>query len=196
MDPSGISRLQHLIVNDRIDEAVEYASTLSADYIGSLLDFDRVEEAPEQHDRFIRRLVASVGGEFSAYRTADLVTHLAGVYVTALSYLPNAFFADRDLSLAAAGAVAARLQKDLERMDLLVGCPDRVLPAATQARFDSYAAQLAGMDFSIRDDESRPHEADVLKDFRRIGEDTDAWLARYRENSLQPKDPAGRTNDD
>lgn len=195
MDPSGISHLQHLIVNERIDEAVDYASTLSADYVGSLLDFDRVEEAPEQHDRFIRRLVASIEGEFSAYRTADLVTHLAGVYVTALSYLPHAFFADRDLSLAAAGAVATRLQKDLERMDLLVGCPDRVLPAATQTRFNSYAAQLAGMDFSLRDNESRPHEAGVLKEFGRIGEDTDAWLARYRGSSLQPKDPAGRTDD-
>jgi hypothetical protein len=195
MGSSGISHLQHLIVNDRIDEAVDHASKLSADYIGSLLDFDRIEEAPEQHDRFIRSLVASVDGEFSAYRKVDLVIHLADLYVTALSYLPNAFFADRDLSLAAAGAVAERLQKDLEAMDLLVGCPDRVLPAATQARFNSYAAQLAGMDLSIRDDESRPHEATVLKDFRRIGEDTDAWLILYRENSMQPKDPAGRTND-
>lgn len=182
MGTTGISHLQHLIVNGRIDDAVEYASKLSAEHIWSLIDEDRIEEAAEQHDRFIRQLVMSASGRFSAYRKAELVLQLTGIYITVLSYLPNAFFADRDMSLAAASGVAAQLRRDIEWMDLLVGCPDKVLPAATHARFQSYAAQLADMDFSIRGDEGRPHEEAILREFKRIGVDTDAWLERYRGN--------------
>lgn len=182
MGTTGISQLQHIIVNGRIDDAVECASKLSAEHIWSLIDEGRIEEAAEQHDQFIRRLVMSASGRFSAYRKAELVLQLTRIYITALSYLPNAFLADRDMSLAGASAVAAQLRQDIEWMELLVGCPDRVLPADTHARFQSYAAQLADMDFTIREDESRPHEERVLKEFKRIGEDTDAWLERYRGN--------------
>jgi hypothetical protein len=63
-----------------------------------------------------------------------------------------------------------------------------VLPAPTAVRFRIYAAQLADMEFAIRERESGPHEQEVLQDFAAMGEDTGLWLERYRGNQLQLDD--------
>jgi hypothetical protein len=184
-DTAGIpvSKLEELVLSDRIDEALSCVSELNAQHISSLLRYEAMEQAPEKFDLFIRRHYASLK---SPYAKADAVYNLAGSYITSLSFATNAFFAERDLSLDALTVVAERMIEDIRIQDTLVGCPDKVLPPATYERLLGYADQLKAMSFLPTPEESTQHEQEITAWLESIGEDPDSWLDMYRTSQLRP----------
>jgi hypothetical protein len=177
----SLNRLEELVISDRIDEALAYVSEMNAGHTGSLMGYEALEQAPDKFDRFIRRLYDSLD---SPYAKADAAYNLAGSYITALSYLDNAFFADRDLALGTLAVLAGRMAEDVEILDTLVGCPDKVIPPATYERFLGYAEQLRAMNFQPTPEESAPHERAITAEFESISEDAVAWLELYRGSQI------------
>lgn len=180
-----INRLEELVLSDRIDEAINYVSEMNARKISSLLQPDTMEQAPEKFDLFIRRLYVSID---SSYAKADLMHHLRGVYLGVLSYLDNASFAVRDLSLEALSEVVRQAADDIES-HTPTGA-DRVIPPAARERFRGYAEQLRAMSFQPTPEENATHEQTVMEDLGRTGKDPSAWLELYRANQLANLEPS------
>lgn len=79
--------------------------------------------------------------------------------------------------------------EDIEILDILVGCPDQVIPQAKHDRLQGNAKQLMAKSFLPRQEESIPHERATAEWLESIGEDAVSWLGMYRTSQIDRRQP-------
>lgn len=177
------SALEAMIIEGRYLDAIKYVAPFNVSYVSSMITIEAVEAAPENFDNFIRNYYESLQ---SSFMRAEVAHELGGVYLTALSYLDQAFFIYRDMSLDALTCICKQAAYAIGILDVLVGCPDKVIPSQSFSRFMDYKRELESMIFQLAERELTQHEGHMKGELEEMGEDFESWSVALRKRQIEP----------
>jgi hypothetical protein len=175
--------LEKMIVEGRYLDAIKHVAPFNVSYVSSMITIEAVETAPENFDKFIREYYESLQ---SSFMRAEVAYELGGLYLTALSYLDQAFFIYRDISLDALTCICKQAAYGIGILDVLVGCPDKVIPPQSFSRFMNYKSELESMIFQFAERELTQHEGHMKAELEELEEDFESWSVALRKRQIEP----------
>jgi hypothetical protein len=136
--------VRSLIESGDVDDAVQRALTMRVRDVIEQLDYETLEEHPEDASAFLQQWVPALDpGE-----RLQAATWASGQYVTAIVHVEGAYGIGARLLLEAQRASAAELAATMRDVAALTCGPDAELMPSVAQRLDGYADQLDAMDFS------------------------------------------------
>jgi hypothetical protein len=135
--------VRSLIKSGDVNDAVQRALTIRVRDVIEQLDYETLEEHPDDASAFLQQWVPALDpGE-----RLQAATWASGQYVTAIVHVEGAYGIGARLLLEAQRAVAAELAATMRDIAALTFGPDAELMPSVAQRLDGYADQLDAMDF-------------------------------------------------